>query len=165
MKSTYKRAAVSLAAITTSLAFVAGVALAGPTDHVDGEPQLWGPGLAALCDDPTLPAAQGYNLIEDEIASQQAGGILLGTPGPDLILAYNGNDDVFAGRGNDVIGGGSGEDTLHGEVGNEAIFGEGHIDTLKGDNGDDFLDSGPIGGRCDGGNGFDATASCGTVNP
>jgi Ca2+-binding RTX toxin-like protein len=165
MKSNFTRAALSLGGITASLAITAGAALAtGPADHL-GDPATWGPDLEALCDDPDRAAAEGYNVIDDPILEQAAGGILLGTNGPDLILANNGNDDVYAGGGNDVVCGGFGEDTLRGEGGNDALFGQAHRDTLRGGNNDDFLGGGAIGDLCDGGNGFDATADCSTVNP
>ena len=165
MRSNYSRAALSLVGITASLVIAAGSALAaGPADHID-DPAVWGPGLEALCDDPARAAAEGYNVIDDPILEQAAGGILLGTDDADLILANNGNDDIYAGAGNDIVCGGSGEDTLRGERGNDALFAEGHNDTLRGGANDDFLDGGGIHDLCDGGNGFDATANCETVNP
>ena len=141
MRPNHRRAALSLVGITASMVIAAGSALAGPADHI-GDPAAWGPGLEALCDDPARAEAEGYNVIDDPIVDQAAGGLLQGTAGADLILANNGNDDVYAGTGNDVVCGGSGEDTLRGEGGNDALFAEGHNDTLRGGGNDDFLDGG-----------------------
>ena len=165
MKPIYTRAALSVVGVTASFVFLAGAAFAvGPADHV-GDPAVWGPGLQTYCEDPVQAALDGYNVIDDPILPQAAGGILLGTNDADLILANNGNDDVYAGDGNDIVCGGSGTDTLRGERGNDALFADGHNDNLRGGNNDDYLDGGPIFDQCDGGNGFDATANCETVNP
>ena len=174
MKSNIKRAVISLttAGVAVGLAFVASTAMASPGSHV-GDPALWGPALEALCDDPTLPAAQGYNLIEDPIDDPNdpnddpfVGGLLEGTDGPDLILARSGNDTVNAGGGNDVVCGSFGNDHLNGEGGNDALFGGGHHNTLRGGNGRDYLDGGGQLNECDGGNNADATGpGCDVVAP
>jgi hypothetical protein len=166
MKGTLKRTIVSLttAGVALSVAVAASTAQASPSDHV-GDPELWGPALEALCDDPTLPAAQGYNLIDDP-NDGSGGGILEGTDGPDLILGNGGNDHIYAGGGNDVVCGLFGFDELHGQGGNDALFGELHDDVLRGDGGRDYLDGGDQNDRCDGGNNADAAdSSCETIAP
>ena len=167
MKSSMKRAITSLttAGVAVGLAFVASTAMASPASHV-GDPAVWGPALEALCDDPTLPEAQGYNLIDDPVNGAFDGGILEGTDGPDLILANSGNDIVDAKGGNDVVCGGFGNDEINGGPGNDALFGGGHHNTLRGENGRDYLDGGGQLDECDGGNNADATGpGCDVVAP
>lgn len=55
---------------------------------------------------------------------------LLGTPGDDLITAYQGNDVVYAFGGVDTVYGGAGNDSLTGGTGNDLLFGESGDDTL-----------------------------------
>ena len=167
MRSKLKRALTSLAVTGVAAGFtlVASAAMASPSDHV-GDPALWGPALEALCDDPTLPAAAGYNLIDDLSDGVVDGGILHGTNGPDLILARGGNDIIDAGRGNDVVCGSFGNDDIHGGPGNDALFGGVHHNTLHGDEGRDYLDGGDQLNECDGGDNADATGpGCDVVAP
>jgi Ca2+-binding RTX toxin-like protein len=160
MKLNYNvRAVAPVAAAAASLAFFAGAAFADPADHT-GDPSLWGPPLAALCDNPIAAAADGYNVIVDD----ETGGLVEGTNGPDAIYSAGGNDIVNAGGGNDLVCSSFGNDTVNGERGNDALFGQGHNDTLNGGRGRDFMSGDGQTDVCEGGAGGDAAdASCETV--
>lgn len=161
--SMFTKFALPLAGLAATVTFVAGSALAvGPASHT-GDPAVWGPPLAALCDDPVAAAAAGYNVIEDEHPDAEGhfGGLLEGTDEADIIYALGGNDIIHAGAGNDVVCGSFGNDDLFGDGGNDALFGQGHADLLKGGANSDFLDGGGQLDRCDGGNGDDAAAAPG----
>ena len=167
MKSSSKRAITSppRPASQSVSHFVASAAMASPASHV-GDPATWGPALEASCDDPTLPAAQGYNLIDDLADGVVDGGVLEGTDGPDLIPARGGNDVVNAGGGNDVVCGSFGNDQLNGEGGNDELLGGGHHNTLRGGSGRDYLDGGGQLNECDSGSNADATGpGCDVVAP
>jgi 5'-nucleotidase len=153
------RVAAAVAGAAASLVFLAGSALAAPSDHT-GDPSQWGPDLEILCEDPIAAAAQGYNVIVDDAT----GGLVEGTNGPDAIYSAGGNDTVHAGGGNDLVCGKAGHDTVYGEGGNDALFGQGHNDTLRGGRGRDFVSGGNQTDVCEGGAGADsADASCETV--
>jgi Ca2+-binding RTX toxin-like protein len=160
MKLNYSiRAVAPLAGAAASLVFLAGSALAAPSDHT-GDPSQWGPPLAALCEDPIAAAAEGYNVIIDDAT----GGPVQGTNGPDAIYSAGGNDTVNAGRGNDLVCASFGNDTVYGEGGNDALFGQGHRDTVRGGPGRDFVSGDTQIDLCDGGSGADAAdASCETI--
>ena len=160
MKTNYSiRAVAPVAGVAATLVFLAGSALAAPADHT-GDPNQWGPALAALCANPIAAAAEGYNVIVDD----STGGLVEGTNGPDAIYSAGGNDIVEAGGGNDLVCSGLGHDTVYGEGGNDAVFGEEHNDTLRGGLGRDFLSGDTQIDVCEGGSGADAAdPSCETV--
>ncbi len=72
--------------------------------------------------------------------------VLVGTPGPDVIVADKGNDMVRGLGGDDIICTGNGDDRV--------VAGPGK-DLLKGGKGDDRLNGGPGRDRVDGGRGDD----------
>lgn len=83
--------------------------------------------------------------------------VILGTPGPDTILAGRGNDIVcglagddvivagpgddvvLAGAGNDIVRGMAGDDRLLGQTGKDTLYGYGGADVLRGGWGNDTL--------------------------
>ncbi len=99
---------------------------------------------------------------------------LLGTPGPDFIVAGDGNDTVQAQAGddqvlgcdgndtvlgnvgNDNLDGGNGTDTLNGNDGNDTMSGGDGADTLNGDGGNDSLSGGDAGDTLNGDGGNDS---------
>lgn len=106
VKANQKRAILSLAGITAKHRVRRGRCTGRALGPHQG-PRRMGPPLAALCDDPVIASAEGYNVIDDPVNGAFDGGLLFGTNGPDLIRANSGNDIVYAGRGNDVICGAS----------------------------------------------------------
>ena len=98
------------------------------------------------------------------IIGTNAGNVINGTSGGDIIIAGNGNDAVNGGAGNDIITGGNGNDVLDGGAdsdlisggnGNDTINGGSGADILSGDNGNDTLDGGKGSDILLGGNGDD----------
>jgi len=116
-----------------------------------------------------------YELIffRYEIAEAQAGRLITGTPGNDLlrggigddtIRGYAGNDTIFGeagdnnisgGDGHDLIYGGSGDDTISGGSGNDTIHGGGGSNFLNGGRGNDLIRAGDEGDLIWGGGGND----------
>lgn len=86
--------------------------------------------VPAQCDQETA-----YNLIEGTSGSE----VLMGTSGPDLILAKEGSDSVHGLGGNDCIVGDAGSDALRGGTGDDVILGGSESDSLMGENGEDTL--------------------------
>lgn len=80
---------------------------------------------------------------------------LVGTPGNDLIFAFEGSDVVRGGGGDDCIVGGPGSDSLQGEGGNDIIFGNEGSDSLQGGAGADRLFGGDGSDSLQGGDGND----------
>lgn len=74
------------------------------------------------------------------IHSNQA--TILGTRGPDVIVAGRGPNVISGAGGNDVICGGSGRDTIHGDRGNDTIDGKRGNDAVRGGRGSDEVDGG-----------------------
>jgi Ca2+-binding RTX toxin-like protein len=77
---------------------------------------------------------------------------LEGTPGNDVIVAFEGNDAInglggndliCTGDGDDTVLGGAGADFLDGENGNDRLKGGSGKDLLSGENGNDKLKGGP----------------------
>lgn len=140
----------------------AGAATADPPPAHDGDPALWGPPLSALCANPALAAAAGYNVLIDPLGNA-ANPAFVGSPAADAMYGQGGNDKIFGASNDDVICGGAGHDKIRGEQGSDALFGEGHNDTLKGDKRRDFLDGGNQIDDCNGGADADAGVNCETA--
>jgi len=67
--------------------------------------------------------------------------VIIGTAGDDQIFGLGGNDTICGGGGNDQITGGQGQDQLFGQAGNDTFFwnpGDGN-DTVEGGGGIDTL--------------------------
>ncbi len=67
---------------------------------------------------------------------------IVGTSGPDVIVAGNGNDTIYGLSGDDIICAGNGNDIVYGGNGDDQLFGENGNDLLYGDDGDDWLNPG-----------------------
>jgi SpoIID/LytB domain protein len=95
----------------------------------------------------TVPAAGAAATtclgIEATIVGSSRADDLMGTPGPDVIVAGGGNDRVFGRGGDDLICAGPGNDTVLGGAGNDRLLGEGGDDALTGGRGSDLLAGGP----------------------
>jgi Ca2+-binding RTX toxin-like protein len=107
---------------------------------------------------------------------------LMGTEGPDKIIAKKGNDSVDAlggadrvsgGRGTDTVDAGDGDDsvwggadndTVNGELGNDSLRGKGGMDNVNGADGNDFLNGGKDVDTIDAGIGDDTVFSRGDGN-
>lgn len=105
--------------------------------------------------------------------------VLRGTPGDDVICAFDGNDRVYGGGGtdilvgadgwdrmwsedgNDLMRGGSGTDTLDAGLGDDLLFGDAARDIMMGRGGTDFLET-KDGSSGDAGNGGAGTDTCST---
>jgi RTX calcium-binding nonapeptide repeat (4 copies) len=92
------------------------------------------------------------------------GDVLVGTPGPDVIVGLGrddtirgrvGADVVCAGRGDDAVSGGLGHDQLFGEAGDDRLAGGFGADWLVGGRGNDVLDARAGNDRVFGGPGRD----------
>ncbi len=90
--------------------------------------------------------------------------VILGSAGPDNIVAGGGNDIICAMAGNDVVDGqagndkiigGAGNDTLVGGTGNDVISGEGGKDLIYGNDGNDCGIGGTENDELRGNNGTD----------
>lgn len=150
-------ALVTVAPALGLVATSAGSASALTPSHV-GDPRVWGPPLAQLCDSTALARAAGYNVV----VLDNFGNVYTGTPGPDAIYANGGNDTIHGGKGDDLICGGFGSDAVHGDEGNDAIFGAQHNDDLRGDTGRDYLNGGSQTDTCNGGPALDREDDCNT---
>lgn len=102
--------------------------------------------------------------------------VILGTPGPDSIMAGGGSDTVcglggadfisggdgadtiFGDGGNDIIYGGAGTDVIHGGNNDDELYGDGGSDTINGDGGDDLIEGRSGNDTIRGGAGVDAIA-------
>ena len=80
---------------------------------------------------------------DEPISNGDAGGLLNGTAGDDLIDARGGTDVINAGAGNDTVLAGDGLDLVNGGDGNDAITGGEGPDILFGGNGDDRFIAAP----------------------
>ena len=112
-----RRAALPAALIAIALAALAG---------------LSSPELAAAA-----PSCHGKRATIVSNARQ-----IVGTKGPDVIVAGGGDNTIYGEGGNDVICGGPGDDAIHGGRGKDSLFGDGGDDVLYGERGSDQLDGG-----------------------
>ena len=78
-----------------------------------------------------------YNVIDNSL---QPSAVLIGTSGPDLILASGLGDQIFGFGGDDCIIGADANDYVSGGDGDDSIWGWSGDDVLEGDAGDDELD-------------------------
>jgi Ca2+-binding RTX toxin-like protein len=67
---------------------------------------------------------------------------IVGTKGPNVIVAGAGDNTIYGEGGNDVICGGGGDDSIHGVRGKDTLYGDAGDDTLFGERGSDDLDGG-----------------------
>jgi Ca2+-binding RTX toxin-like protein len=81
---------------------------------------------------------------------------ILGTRGPDVIVAGPGPNAIAGLGGNDAICGGSGRDTIDGDRGNDTIDGKRGNDAVHGGRGSDEVDGGSDRDRVFGGSGNDS---------
>jgi Ca2+-binding RTX toxin-like protein len=138
---------------------VGGAAHASDWPTHEGDPNDWGPPLAALCASPAAAAAAGYNVI----LGNNAANAITGTVLPDAIFSFGGNDTVEGGPRDDLLCLGLGDDKGNGNRGNDAVFGEEHNDKLRGSTERDYLDGGTQNDKCDGGPQADAATACEVV--
>ena len=84
--------------------------------------------------------------VTPTIVGTDAGEVINGTPGNDVIVAFGGDDTINAGSGNDRICAGTGDDTIKDQGGKDRALGQNGADTLLQsavvDNGD-LLSGGP----------------------
>ena len=92
---------------------------------------------------------------EDTILGDEGLDQILGRAGADWIDAGDGNDDVTAGEGDDTVFGGPGNDALHGDAGCDTLDGGNGNDTLSGHGGNDSLSGGAGDDELTGGEGDD----------
>jgi Ca2+-binding RTX toxin-like protein len=69
-------------------------------------------------------------------------GTIVGTKGPNVIVAGGADNVIYGEGGNDLICGGGGDDAIHGVRGKDDLYGEAGDDTLFGERGSDDLDGG-----------------------
>jgi hypothetical protein len=109
---------------------------------------------------PTIVGTLGDDVLvgtngPDVILARAGNDTILGLGGDDVICAEEGDDTVLGGSGGDVIDGGTGDDELSGGNGNDVLDGRDGDDVVTGDNGDDVLNGGDGDDALDGGNGRD----------
>jgi len=109
-------------------------------------------------------AARGMTCAGRPATIVSANTVIIGTPGPDVIVATDkfnvihglGGNDFICGRGGvDFIFGGQGRDTILGESGTDIIFGGDHKDVMNGNDGIDVLFGGRGNDIVRGSGGFD----------
>ncbi|HXJ64013.1 MAG TPA: right-handed parallel beta-helix repeat-containing protein [Actinomycetota bacterium] len=141
----------------------------GPLGSTPGPPASWGIGSgdavsaevdffpwytdAAMttlrtCD---LTATAGVWL---QVRGTNAGQVVCGSPGADLIRAWRGSDLILGNGGHDHIYGGRGDDALIGGAGNDILAGNHDFDSIQGRGGTDSCKVGMEGGQ---------TSSCQTL--
>ncbi|HSQ38210.1 MAG TPA: SpoIID/LytB domain-containing protein [Acidimicrobiia bacterium] len=117
------------------------------------------PPLAAALLAAATPAAGAATTtclgVEATIVGSSRADELVGTPGPDVIVAGGGNDRVSGRGGDDLICAGPGNDTVIGGAGNDRLLGQGGDDVLVGGRGNDVLEGGPGTDVLQGGGGDD----------
>ncbi len=90
-------------------------------------------------DGTTVTIVITINGADEPISNGDAGGLLNGTAGDDLIDAQGGTDVINAGAGNDTVLAGDGLDLVNGGDGNDSITGGNGPDIIHGGNGDDIF--------------------------
>jgi hypothetical protein len=152
------------------------VATSATAAHADEEPPHWPqPNDArALCADPWLGAALGYNVIfggpgffpgtsdPDLMIASPDSDQAYGYEGDDVICLFGDDDEGHGGLGDDIVFGMNGDDELTGGPGADALFGDNGDDNLLGGDGPDLLNGGPHsnGDSCTGGLGADTLVAC-----
>ncbi len=100
-------------------------------------------GLAAVA----APGAEAVLYCWGKPLTMSAG-LLMGTPGNDVMLGtadddvmygFGGHDTICGGTGDDIIYGGPGRDWLRGDPGNDRLYGQNGCDWLMGEEGNDLL--------------------------
>ena len=94
------------------------------------------------------------------ITGSNAGDVIVGTDGPDVICGGNGADVIDAAGGDDVVLGGNGADVVAGGPGDDELFGGNGPDELDGGPGDDTIDGGRGPDTCSGGSGDNELTRC-----
>jgi Ca2+-binding RTX toxin-like protein len=79
---------------------------------------------------------------DDVIITGNGADVVYGNGGNDLICTHGGDDYVRGGDGNDKISGGNGNDNLGGQAGNDVVQGGNGNDELQGESGKDTLSGG-----------------------
>jgi VCBS repeat-containing protein len=97
------------------------------------------------------------NGADEPISNGDAGGLLNGTAGADVIDAQGGTDVINAGAGNDIVLAGADRDLVHGGDGSDTINGGEGKDIVHGENGNDLFIATPGDGNDEyyGGDGVD----------
>ena len=99
--------------------------------------------------DPETPRCDGTHATES-LVGMDTEDVIRAFAGDDITNAERGADDAFGGRGVDNVNGGRGDDELSGGGGPDTVsdgimengkFSTGDADVLRGDGGDDFLDT------------------------
>lgn len=103
-----------------------------------------------------LPAScEGIEFVDDPIFGTARSERLNGTPGNDLIVAFEGGDTLQGQGGDDCLMGGPGNDKLLGGDGHDFLSGEAGSDSLQGGDGQDTLLGGENSDSLQGGDGHD----------
>ena len=122
------RLAILGVALLTPL-MLAGAALADDNPSHDGDPNQWGPPLAALCANPAAAAAAGYNVI----LGNGAANVIVGGPrSPTPSSRSAGTTPSPADLGLTCCASGAGTTRATVGSGNDAVFGEEDNDKLRG---------------------------------
>jgi Ca2+-binding RTX toxin-like protein len=91
----------------------------------------------------------------DNIVAFGGDDVAIGGSGDDAISAGDGNDFINGGAGRDVIFAGSGDDQVFGGQGADIIYGDAGADRIFGDEGDDLINAGAGDDTVFGGSGND----------
>lgn len=135
-----------------ALAPVMLVAPAHVLGRSGGAPSCDGRRATIVSNAPKIVGTKG----PDVIVAGPGNNVIYGEGGDDVICAGAGNDTVYGGRGDDTVFGEEGNDTIHGERGSDLLEGGEGEDTLLGEEGNDTLRGGPGNNdRLDGGPGDD----------
>ncbi|MGI9600635.1 MAG: S8 family serine peptidase [Acidimicrobiales bacterium] len=102
--------------------------------HIGPLPDLGSALTASFCNG--LPVTVDLSLGQSPTANDD---VILGTAGPDTIVAGLGNDTVCSLGGDDTVNGGAGNDWVDAGADNDIVFGLDGADTLEGGAGDDQL--------------------------
>jgi Ca2+-binding RTX toxin-like protein len=125
----------------TVLALLAGFALAAPASLGAGKdrPRCGGRIATTVSAAPRIVGTRG----PDAIVAGPGSDTILGMGGNDAICAGTGADRIHGGRGSDDLDGGRGEDRVLGESGNDGVGGgAGAHDQVEGGPGDDSVAGG-----------------------
>ena len=92
----------------------------------------------------TLVGTAGPDLLiagdgGDILKGKDGNDCLIGGISNDELLGQQGQDIIFGGLGDDIIKGGAEDDIINGGAGNDTIYGNAGHDTISGDDGDDTI--------------------------